>query len=187
MTESNSIVPVERIERHILLVRGHKVLLDSDLANLYGVEVRPLNQAVKQNIERFPQDFMFQLGAEEKESLRSQLVILKTGRGGVPKIPALCFYGTGSRPAFQRLEQPACRSGQHRDHADFPDAPPDACVERGPARKLAAVERKYDTQFRAVSDAIRQLGGPVYTDIPLMTGIDSMPSGRRIPRDTYPS
>jgi hypothetical protein len=76
-------IPVERIERSILLLRGHKVLLDADLAALYGVETRILVQAVKRNPGRFPEDFMFQLDAEERELLRSQSVISKAlGRGG---------------------------------------------------------------------------------------------------------
>ncbi len=76
-------IPVERIERSILLLRGYKVLLDADLAALYGVETRILVQAVKRNQGRFPEDFMFQLNAEERELLRSQSVISKAlGRGG---------------------------------------------------------------------------------------------------------
>lgn len=77
-----SLVPVERIEKTIILIRGQRVLLDRDLAMLYEVEVRTLNQAVTRNRDRFPDDFMIQLTAAEWEScLRSQIVILKTGRG----------------------------------------------------------------------------------------------------------
>jgi hypothetical protein len=68
---------VERIERAILVIRGHKVLLDTDLAVLYGVETKALNRAVKRNVERFPADFMFQLTREELDALRSQFVISK--------------------------------------------------------------------------------------------------------------
>jgi hypothetical protein len=74
-----ALLPVERIENRILPVRGQKVLLDTDLAALYGVETRVLNQAVKRNLERFPADFMFQLSAEEFENWRSQLVMSKPG------------------------------------------------------------------------------------------------------------
>lgn len=63
-----NLIPAERIELRILLLRGHKVILDSDLAELYGVETRTLNQAVQRNLERFPADFMFQLCAQESES-----------------------------------------------------------------------------------------------------------------------
>ena len=76
-----SLIPAERIERSILLIRGQKVLLDSDLASLYGVTTKRLNEQVKRNIERFPVDFMFQLNGEEHEALRSQIATLKAGRG----------------------------------------------------------------------------------------------------------
>ena len=82
MSEGASLIPIERIERVILLVRGEKVMLDNDLAELYGVETRALNQAVKRNASRFPEDFMFQLTAEEAGAVhrsRSQSVILKRG------------------------------------------------------------------------------------------------------------
>jgi hypothetical protein len=76
MGMSKEIVPVERIAHSILYLRGQKVMLDFDLAALYGVETRVLNQAVKRNAARFPDDFMFRLSAEEVRSLRSQIVIL---------------------------------------------------------------------------------------------------------------
>ncbi|MDP3582958.1 MAG: ORF6N domain-containing protein [Ignavibacteria bacterium] len=74
-----ALIPVESISTKIHLVRGEKILLDSDLANLYGVETRTLNQAVTRNISRFPADFMFRLTKDEYASLRSQIVILKRG------------------------------------------------------------------------------------------------------------
>jgi ORF6N domain-containing protein len=76
-----SLVPLERIERAILVLRGRRVMLDSDLASLYAVETKVLNQAIRRNIERFPEDFMFQLTEAEAAFLRSQTVTLKTGRG----------------------------------------------------------------------------------------------------------
>ena len=77
-----NLVPTDRIERLILLIRGHKVMLDADLAELYGVETRVLVQVVKRNVNRFPKDFMFQLSDEETKLLRSQIVISNRGRGG---------------------------------------------------------------------------------------------------------
>ena len=68
--QSAGLVPPERVDRSILLVRGEKVLLDADLAELYGVETKVLTQAVRRNIDRFPEDFMFQLSAEEFDDLR---------------------------------------------------------------------------------------------------------------------
>jgi hypothetical protein len=75
-------VPVEMIERRIYLIRGQRVMLDADLADLYHVPTKALNQAVRRNLERFPDDFMLQLTDEEAESLRSQTVTSKKGRGG---------------------------------------------------------------------------------------------------------
>ncbi|MBI4765496.1 MAG: ORF6N domain-containing protein [Deltaproteobacteria bacterium] len=82
----DSLIPVEVIERKIFLIRSQRVMLDADLAELYGVETRSLVQAVKRNSERFPPDFMFQLSQEEFESLRSQIVISK-GKGGRRYLP----------------------------------------------------------------------------------------------------
>ena len=81
MTGKSALVP-NSVENRIVLVRGQKVLLDADLAALYDVELRALNQAVKRNEERFPPDFVFQLTAEENEGLRSQTVTSKSSRGG---------------------------------------------------------------------------------------------------------
>ena len=72
MAKNNGIIPAERIERSILLIRGHKIMLDSDLADLYGVPTGRLNEQVKRNLVRFPDDFMFQLTGEEYENLISQ-------------------------------------------------------------------------------------------------------------------
>jgi len=82
------------IEKMIYVIRGKKVMLDSDLAKLYEVDTRTLNQAVKRNIKRFPSDFMFQLSKQEHEDLISQIVISKTGRGGRRKMP-LVFTENG--------------------------------------------------------------------------------------------
>jgi hypothetical protein len=80
-------IPAEIIERKILLVRGREIMLDSDLAKMYQVSTKVLNQAVRRNVDRFPEDFMFQLTAEEDESLRSQFVTSKVGRGGRRRPP----------------------------------------------------------------------------------------------------
>jgi hypothetical protein len=79
MENSPAVIPAERIERSILLIRGHKVMLDSDLADLYSVETRVLVQAVRRNRERFPEDFMFQLTKEEFDYLKSQTVTSSAG------------------------------------------------------------------------------------------------------------
>ncbi len=158
MAKKASIVPAERIERSILLIREHKVLLDADLAELYGVETRVLVQAVKRNADRFPDDFMFQLSDDEFENLRSQSVMSSSWGGR--RSPPYAFTEQGVAMlssvlrskravqvnieimrAFVRLRQIL------RTHEDL-------------ARKLLEMERRYDAQFKVVFDAIRQLMAP---------------------------
>jgi hypothetical protein len=95
MSEETALIPVDKIERAILQIRGQKILLDEDLAELYGVETKVLNQAVRRNLERFPEDFMFQLTTEEWKSLRSQIVTLKGGRGQHRKYRPYAFTEQG--------------------------------------------------------------------------------------------
>jgi len=87
MGDSKQLVPVELIENKIYLIRGHKVILDRDLAQLYGVPTFRFNEAVKRNLKRFPDDFMFQLTADESAALTSQIAMSKTGRGGRRTFP----------------------------------------------------------------------------------------------------
>ena len=85
----------EEIIDKILIIRGQKVMLDKDLAEMYGVELKILNQSVKRNIQRFPEDFMFQLTKEEDQSLRSQIVTLEIGRGKYSKYLPYAFTEQG--------------------------------------------------------------------------------------------
>ena len=94
MTDSNALIPVERIEKAIRLIRGQKVMLDRDLAVLYGVETRVLNQAVRRNIARFPSDFMFRLTVEEA-NLISQFAISSSGGYGGRRKPPSAFTEQG--------------------------------------------------------------------------------------------
>jgi hypothetical protein len=87
MTAENAIVPIERIQQFIYVIRGHKVILDSDLSVMYGVPTKRLNEQVQRNIERFPADFMFQLIDKEAEHLRSQIATSKKSRGGRRYLP----------------------------------------------------------------------------------------------------
>ena len=82
MTSKQLPIPAERIEKAIFLIRGHKVMLDADLAELYGVTTKRLNEQVRRNLSRFPADFMFQLDGQEASALRSQIATSKEGRGG---------------------------------------------------------------------------------------------------------
>lgn len=87
LTKNSLPVSIQLIERKIYLIRGQKVMIDVDLAELYGVATRQLNQQVTRNKKRFPEDFMFQLTRDEAESLRSQFVISNRGRGGRRYLP----------------------------------------------------------------------------------------------------
>ena len=94
-TGKEIMIPDELVMNKIYLIRGQKAMLDRDLAELYGVETKVLNQAVKRNSQRFPTDFMFQLTKSEWESLRSQVVTLETGRGKYPKYAPTVFTEQG--------------------------------------------------------------------------------------------
>src|SRR4030042_5944231 len=103
-----ALIPIEIIERKIYLIRSQKVMLDSDIAELYGVKTFNLNKAVKRNIDRFPQDFMFQLTKEEAGSLRFQIGMSKSeGRGGGRYLPsALPQQGVGMLfPVFGNVRE----------------------------------------------------------------------------------
>ena len=95
MVDKKSLIPVDRIEKAILLIPGQKVMLDADLAELYDVETRVLVQAVKRNLERFPEDFMFQLNKDDVDFLRSQIVTLKKRRGQHSKYLPYAFTEQG--------------------------------------------------------------------------------------------
>jgi hypothetical protein len=102
LNKSLSPVSVELIERRIYLIRGHKVMIDADLAELYDVPTYQLNQAVKRNRRRFPSDFMFQLNKKEAECLRSQFAISNTSQGGSRSQFASSKKGRGGRQAVGR-------------------------------------------------------------------------------------
>ncbi len=152
-----SIMPSERIERGILLIRGEKVMLDKDLATLYGVSTSNLNKAVSRNIERFPADFMLQLSKEEHKNLKFHFGT--SSWGGTRKPPrAFTEQGVAMLSSILRSKRAALVNIEIMrafvrlrqliaSHSDL-------------ARKLADLEKKYDRQFKAVFDAIRQLMTP---------------------------
>ena len=156
MTEK-SVVPTERIEHAIVVLRGHRVMLDEALAGLYDVEVRALNQAVKRNADRFPADFMFQLTQEEASLLRSQTVTLEHGRGQHRKYP---FTEQGVAMLSSVLRSPRAVQVNIEIMRAFVRLRAMLQANAELARRLDALEKKYDTQFRAVFDAIRQLMAP---------------------------
>ena len=156
-----SLVSVERIETRIVMVRDQKVMLDADLATLYGVPTEVLNQAVKRDANRFPPDFMFELTMEEHQALRSQAVTLKGGRGQHRKYLPHAFTEQGVAMLSSVLRSQ--RAVQVNIEIMRAFVRPRAMVSsvKDLARKLDALEQKYDAQFKVVFDAMRQLMEPV--------------------------
>jgi hypothetical protein len=142
------------------MLREHKVMLDADLAALYGVEVKALNQAVKRNIERFPVDFMFQLDEDEAERLRSQTVTLKNGRGRHRKYLPYAFTEQGVAMLSSVLRSPRAVLVNIEIMRAFVKLRQMLQANADLAKKLGALENKYDAQFKVVFDAIRQLMTP---------------------------
>jgi len=154
------LIPLERIEKRILLLRGQKVILDSDLAQLYEVPISALNQAVKRNITRFPEDFMFQLAQNEYESLRSQFVILEAGRGRHRKYLPYAFTEQGVAMLSSVLRSERAVQVNIAIMRTFVHLRGIISTHKDLALKLDALEQKYDAQFRVVFDAIRAMMEP---------------------------
>jgi hypothetical protein len=170
-----SIMLAERIERTILIIRGTKVMLDRDLANLYGVGTKALNQAVKRNLDRFPPDFMFRLTWDEAEvaDTRSQSVTLNAGkrtasrshsvtlkRGMNVKYRPYAFTEQGVAMLSSVLRSEQAIAVNIEIMRAFVRLRQLLASHTDLARKLDALEKKYDSQFRVVFDAIRQLMEP---------------------------
>jgi len=153
-------VPSEVFERRIFLIRGQKVMLSLHLAELYDVETRVLGQAVKRNIERFPEDFMFRLTGEEWSRLRSQNVILEGGRGQHSKYPPHAFTEQGVAMLSSALRSQRAIQVNIAIMRTFVKLRQMLATHAELARKLEVIERKYDVQFKAVFDAIRELMQP---------------------------
>ena len=149
------------MDTKILLLRGHKVLLDADLAELYGVPVKRLNEQVRRNRDRFPSDFMFQLTIEEAQVLRSQFATLELdGRGRHRKYLPYAFTEQGVAMLSSVLRSPRAIHVNIEIMRTFVRLRRLLQSNDDLARKLAALERKYDARFRVVFDAIRELMTP---------------------------
>ncbi len=157
----DSIIPVETIERKILLIRDEKMMLDSDLAELYGVEVKHLKRQVRRNRDRFPVDFMIQLSKEENDSLRSHFGTLK--RGEHSKYPPYAFTEQGVAMLSSVLNSKRAIMVNIEIMRSFVRLRQMLSSNAELARKLNALEKKYDVQFKVVFDAIRQLMEPPKT------------------------
>lgn len=151
------IMPVEVIERRILLIRGHKVMLDSHLAELYQVPTKRLNEAVKRNRKRFPEDFMFQLSMKEAESLRSQ--IATSSYGGRRYLPYV-FTEQGVAMLSTVLNSERAIAVNIAIMRTFVRLRQLLATHKDLAERLAAMEKKYDQRFKVVFDILRQLMEP---------------------------
>ena len=152
---SKTVIPFEKIERHILLIRNEKVMLDSDLASLYGVTTSALNQAAKRNKERFPDDFMFQLTSEESKNLMSQSVT-SSAHGGRRKLPFV-FTEQGVAMLSSVLRSERAVQVNVQIMRTFVRLRQILSSNSVLAAKLDQLESRYDKQFRMVFDAIRAL------------------------------
>jgi phage regulator Rha-like protein len=153
-----ALVPVEVISSKISLIRGIKVMLDRDLAELYGVETRVLNQAVRRNIDRFPADFMFELTKEENQSLRSQNVTLK--RGQHSKYLPFAFTEQGVAMLSSVLNSNRAVEVNIAIMRVFVKLRETMATHKELAHKLADLEQRiegHDEQIQAIFEAIRQL------------------------------
>ena len=162
----DSLVPVELIEKKIYLIRGHKVMLDSDLAELYGVATKVLLQAVKRNLKRFPSDFMFQLNYQDVAALRSQIVTLKKGRGQHRKYPPYAFTENGVAMLSSVLNSERAIGVNIQIMRTFTRLREMILTHKELAHKLAQLERKiekHDEEIKLIFDAIRELMRPPET------------------------
>jgi hypothetical protein len=151
----SQLIPVELIEKKILLIRSQKVMLDADLAEMYGVETRVLNQAVKRNLDRFPPDFMFQLSREEKQEVITNCDHLS--RLKFSKALPYAFSEHGALMIASVLNTQRAVEVSVFVVRAFVQLREMIASHKDLARKFAAMEKKYDKQFRVVFDAIRQL------------------------------
>jgi hypothetical protein len=148
-------IPTERIERTIRVIRGQKVMLDSDLAELYGVETKVFNQAVRRNRDRFPDDFMFQLNELEFADLRSQSVTSSTwgGRRYRPRV----FTEQGVAMLSSVLRSDRAVAVNIEIMRAFVRLRELLASNKELSQRLDELESKYDIQFRDVFEAIREL------------------------------
>ena len=154
------LIPTERIEQAIFLIRGQKVMLDVDLAKLYGVTVGRLNEAVKRNSKRFPLDFMFRLSLQELRNLKSQIAISSSRWGGRRQQP-YAFTEQGVAMLSSVLNSERAVQVNIEIMRAFVKLRELLSSHKDLALKLAEMEKKYDSQFKVVFDAIRELMTPI--------------------------
>ncbi|MCX6151191.1 MAG: ORF6N domain-containing protein [Ignavibacteriales bacterium] len=152
--KDQKLIPYEVIERKIFLLRNQKVMIDSDLASLYGIPTKTLLQSVKRNIDRFPLDFMFQLSKEEFSNLRSHFVT--SSYGGRRYLPYV-FTEQGVSMLSSVLRSPRAVHVNIHIMRAFVKLREIISTHKELAKKLEEMEKKYDAQFKIVFDAIREL------------------------------
>ena len=153
----SNIIPQESIETKIIFIRGKKVMLDRDLAQLYGVTTSNLNKAVRRNIERFPEDFMFQLSKEEFENLKFHFGT--SSWGGTRKLPH-AFTENGVAMLSSVLNSDRAIKVNIQIMRTFTRLREMLMTHKDLKKKIEAMEEKYDYQFKIVFDAIKELLEP---------------------------
>ena len=156
------IIPSEDIQSRILLIRGQRVIMDSDLARLYGVPTRRLNEQIRRNTERFPSDFCFQLTREEVANLMSQNATSSFTHGGRRKLP-FAFTEHGAIQAANVLNSPAAAKMSVHVVRAFVRLRELLSTHKAIAAKLAELEQRvgtHDSQIEAIIEAIRELTTP---------------------------
>lgn len=155
----STVAGTPRVESLILVIRGQRVMIDTDLAALYGVPTKRLNEQVRRNAERFPPDFCFRLSAAESARLRSQFATSNTGRGGRRSAP-FAFTEHGAIMAAHVLNSPrAVQASVHVVRA-FVRLREVLASHRALVARVDEPEARYDGQFKVVFDAIRRLMAP---------------------------
>lgn len=149
-------ISASEIEQCIFIVRKYKVMLDQDLAKIYGVETKNLNRAVKRNLDRFPSDFMFQLSEQETNFLRSQFGTSKLRRGGRRYIPYV-FTEHGALMLANVLNSGTAVDASIQVVRSFVRLREFSISHAELSKKISELERKYDSQFKVVFEAIEQL------------------------------
>ena len=170
---TTGLIPIERIEKSILLIRGQKVMIDADLAILYGIATKALKQAVKRNIDRFPEDFMFELTSEEKHEVVTNCDHLRKLKFS-PYLP-FAFTEYGALMLANVLNSPRAVQVSLQIVRTFVRLRQLLASNAELARKLEALEKKYDQQLKVVFDVIRQLLQPPEKP---KRSIACLPSGR---------
>lgn len=154
----NAIIPIEKIDQAIIMIRGQKVMIDSDLAEIYGVKTKALNQQVKRNIERFPSDFMFQLTTKEKVEVVANCDHLNNLKFSTTNPYAFTEHGAIMLASVLNTRK-AVQTSVFIVRA-FVKLREILATHKELARKLLAIENKYDKQFKVVFQVIRELMKP---------------------------